>query len=390
VRDGFRGAVYATKATADLLSLMLPDSARIQEEDADYANRKGFSKHHPALPLYTEADARAALKLLGGVNYREPVDLGGGLTVSFIPAGHILGSSFVEMTVSEDGAPPFKVLFSGDLGRYNEPIIVDPSPVHEADYLLVESTYGNRRHEQVNPKDRLAAIISGAVARGGKVVIPAFAIGRTQLLIYYLRELEEEGRIPAVPVVVDSPMGASATRFYAKHRDDHDVEMKRLADDGRSALATRHFRLVAGREGSKALNAMRGPAVIISASGMATGGRVLHHLAHCLPYEENTVVLVGYQAEGTRGRKLQEGARSVKIHGEMIPVNARIETVGSLSAHADSAEIMRWLGEFKRPPRTTFVTHGEPEAAAALHDRIERELGWRAVVPEYREVIELS
>lgn len=389
-RDGFRGPVYATHATFDLLTLLLPDSARIQEEDAEYANRKGFSKHHPALPLYTEADARAALKLVRGVGYAEPVSLGGGMTVRFIPAGHILGSGFVEMEINEPGGTPFKVLFSGDLGRYGEPILNDPSPVGETDYLLVESTYGDRRHEQVNPKERLAAIINDAVERGGKVIIPAFAIGRTQLLIYYLRELEDEGRIPVLPVIIDSPMSASATRFYAKHKEDHDIDMQRLAEGGRNALATRNFRLVIGRDESKTLNALRGPAVIISASGMATGGRVLHHLEHGLPDKRNTVILVGYQAEGTRGRKLQEGAREIKIHGEMIPVKARIEVVGSLSAHADSAEIMRWLREFKRPPRTTFVTHGEPAAAAALRRAIEEQLGWRAVVPHYGETVELS
>jgi metallo-beta-lactamase family protein len=390
VRDGFQGPVYATRASADLLSLMLPDSGRIQEEDADYANRKGFSKHRPALPLYTESDARAALKLLRSAGYGEAVDVCDGVGVRFLPAGHILGSSFVEMTVSEAGLAAFTVLFSGDIGRYDEPILVDPSPVFGADYLLVESTYGNRRHDETDPKGRLAEIINGAVERGGKVIIPAFAIARTQLLVYYLRELEDEGRIPVIPVVIDSPMGAAATRYYAQHRDDHDAEMRRLTLGGKNPLATHNFQLVAGRDGSKALNSMRGPAVIISASGMATGGRVLHHLARCLPDPANAVVLVGYQAEGTRGRRLQEGARAVKIHGEMIPVNARVEAVGSLSAHADSAEILRWLGGFKRPPRLTFVTHGEPDAAAAMRDAVERELGWRAVVPAYHEVVELG
>lgn len=390
VRDGFRGPIYATKATADLLSIMLPDSARIQEEDADYANRKGFSKHHPALPLYTEADARAALRQVEGMNYGEVVALGQGVTSRFLPSGHILGSGFVELEVTEPGRVPFTTLFSGDLGRYGEPILVDPSPVREADYLLIESTYGNRRHEQVNPKERLAAIINDAVARGGKIIIPAFAVGRTQLLIYYLRELEAEQRIPVLPVVIDSPMGAAATRFYAKHTEEHNVAMLQLAAGGQNALSTHNFRLVAGREGSKALNSMRGSAVIISASGMATGGRVLHHLEHGLPDARNTVVLVGYQAEGTRGRRLLEGEKEIKIHGEMVPVNARIETISSLSAHADSAEILRWLGGFKRAPRLTFVTHGEPDAASALRDTIANELGWRAVVPQYQETIALN
>lgn len=391
VKDGFKGPVYATRATADLLTLMLPDSARIQEEDAEYANRKGFSRHHPALPLYTEADAQAALKLVHGVNYREQFELGKGLKVRFIPAGHILGSSFVEIEVHEgnQNSSSFKILFSGDLGRYDEPILNDPDPVYETDYLLVESTYGNRRHEEVNPKERLAEIINRAVERSGKVIIPAFAIGRTQLLTYYLRELEDEKRIPIIPVFVDSPMGASATRFYTKHKDDHDSEMKQITKEGRNPLATHNFQLIAGREGSKALNSLRGPAVIISASGMATGGRVLHHLEHGLPDPKNIVVLVGYQAAGTRGRKLQEGEKNIKIHGQMIPVNAQVEIIGSLSAHADSAEILRWLSEFKHPPRTTFVTHGEPAASETLAKTIKNQLGWKVEIPFHQQIVEL-
>jgi metallo-beta-lactamase family protein len=390
VRDGFNGTVYATKATADLLTLMLPDSARIQEEDAAYANRKGFSKHKPALPLYTEADAKAALRLVQGVNYEEPIRLSKFVNASFMQAGHILGSGCVKANVHVPGEAPFSVLFSGDLGRYNEPILNDPAPVHETDYLLIESTYGNRTHEKVNPKDRLAEIINDTVARGGKVIIPAFAIGRTQLLVYYLRELEDEQRIPVVPVIVDSPMGASATRFYAKHKQEHDLDMQRLAEDNRNALATHRFKLVHGREGSKGLNALREPAVIISASGMATGGRIMHHLYHNLPNPKNTVVLVGYQAEGTRGRRLQNGEKTLRLLGEEVPVHARIETVGSLSAHADSSEILRWLREFQRPPRKTFIVHGEPEAAAALRALIVQQLGWTVEIPQYQEVVSLS
>lgn len=390
VRDGFHGTVYATKATADLLTLMLPDSARIQEEDAEYANRKGFSKHHPALPLYTERDAKAALRLVQGVNYETPIRLSKFVTVSYTQAGHILGSGCVKAEIHEPDSAPFSILFSGDLGRYDEPILNDPAPVHEADYLLVESTYGNRRHEAANPKERLAEIINETAARGGKVIIPAFAIGRTQLLVYYLRELEDEQRIPVLPVIVDSPMGASATRFYAKHKQEHDMDMQRLAEDNRNALATHRFKLVHGREGSKGLNALREPAVIISASGMATGGRIMHHLYHGLPNPKNTVVLVGYQAEGTRGRRLQNGEKTLRLLGEAVPVNAQIETIGSLSAHADSSEILRWLREFKRPPRQTFIVHGEPEASAALRDLIVQQLGWNVAIPQHQEVVSLE
>jgi metallo-beta-lactamase family protein len=389
VRDGFTGPVYATTSSADLLDIMLPDSGRLQEEEAEYANRKGYSKHHPALPLYTEADARRALKQVVRVDYDREVELSKLLSVRFIPAGHILGSSFVAAEIRERDRDPIKVVFSGDIGRYDEPILNDPSPVEDADYLLVESTYGNRRHASEDPKDRLAEIINSAAERGGKVIIPAFAVGRTQLLVYYLRELEDEGRIPVLPVVVDSPMGASATRLYAKHKNDHDIDMQRLARIQRNALATRNFSLVQGRSGSKGLNDLSGPAIIISASGMATGGRVLHHLARHLPDPASTVVFVGFQAGGTRGRRLQDGEKEIRIFGKMVQVRARIESMGSLSAHADSEEVIRWLRGFKRPPRTTFIVHGEPDGARALRDKIISELSWNAVIPTYKEVVDL-
>ena len=389
VRDGFKGRVLATRATADLLKIMLPDSARLQEEDAEYANRKGFAKHRPALPLYTEADATAALRLIRKVAYEETVKLNKSLVARFTSAGHILGSSFIEIQVNEAAHPPLKIIFSGDLGRYDEPILNDPSPANEADFLLVESTYGNRLHDKTDPKDRLAEIINTTAQRGGKIIIPAFAIGRTQLLVYYIRELEDEGRIPVLPVAVDSPMGAEATRLYSRHQDDHDLDMQRLANLKRNPLATRNFSLVQGRGGSRALNNLQGPAIIISASGMATGGRVLHHLTHWLPDPASSVIFAGYQATGTRGRLLQDGETQIKIHGEMVPVRAHIESVSSLSAHADAGEIMRWLRGFKRPPRKTFIVHGEADSATALRDLIAKELGWDAVVPIHQEVVEL-
>lgn len=390
VRDGFKGRIYATTATADLLKILLPDSARLQEEDAEYANRKGFSRHHPALPLYTEQDAIAALKLIHRISYEENVSLNKFINARFIPAGHILGSSFIEVQVTEPDHAPLKIVFSGDLGRYDEPILNDPSPENEADYLLIESTYGDRLHDHANPKDRLAEIINETAQRGGKIIIPAFAVGRTQLLVYYLRELEDEERIPVLPVVVDSPMGVEATRLYSRHHEDHDFDMQRVENLQRNPLATRNFSLVQGRNGSKALNQQQGPAIIISASGMATGGRVLHHLAHWLPDPSSSVIFAGYQAEGTRGRRLQDGEKVVKIHGEMVPVRAHVESISSLSAHADAGEIMRWLQGFKRPPRKTFVVHGEIGSATTLRDRIARELGWDVVVPVYKQVVELT
>src|SRR5262245_14556389 len=390
VRSGFSGPIYATSGTADLLDILLPDSARLQEEDADYANGKGSTRHEPALPLYTEQDARAALKHVESVGYGKKLKLGSHLSIEFMSAGHILGSGFVSAELEDDSGRPLKVLFSGDIGRYDEPILNDPSPVDEADYRLVESTYGDREHDRHNPKDKLAEIINATASRGGKIIIPAFAVGRTQLLVYYLRELEEEGRIPVLPVAVDTPMGTSATRLYLKHKEDHDPDMQRFDERHINALSTRQFSLVHGRDGSKALDMSRGPAVIISASGMATGGRILHHLAHYLPDPASTVVFVGYQAAGTRGRRLLDGEKPVKIHGEMIEVRAAIERIDSLSAHADSSEIMRWLSGFKRPPRTTFVVHGEPRSAQALHDRIASTLGWPVVVPVRDQVVDLG
>lgn len=390
VRDGFTGPVFATPATADLLKILLADSAKLQEEEAEYANRKGYSKHQPALPLYTEQDASAALKQVHRVSYGDDLQLNKFTAARFLSAGHILGSSFIEVRVDESNRAPIKLVFSGDLGRYDEPILNDPSPETEADYLLVESTYGNRSHDHASPKDRLAEIINATVARGGKVIVPAFAVGRTQLLVYYLRELEDEGRIPILPVAVDSPMGAEATRLYSRHGEDHDLDMQRVINLKRNPLATRNFSLVHGRGGSRALNDQKGSAIIISASGMATGGRVLHHLAQWLPDPASTVIFAGYQAFGTRGRRLQDGEKEVKIHGVMVPVRARIESISSLSAHADAGEIMRWLGGFKRPPLKTFVVHGEVDSAEALRERIVRELGWGVVVPSHEQIVELN
>jgi metallo-beta-lactamase family protein len=390
VREGFAGPVHATTGTADLLKIMLPDSGRIQEEDADYAKRKGFSKHKPPLPLYTEQDAIVALKHLSPSKYDAPVRLSKSMAARFIPAGHILGSSFVGVDITESGSAPLKVLFSGDLGRYDEPILNDPSQVDEADYLLIESTYGDRLHNPTDPKEELAAIINRTAERGGKIIIPAFAVGRTQLLVYYLRELEDEGRIPVLPVAVDSPMGVDVTRLYSRHRQDHDFDMKRVQNLGRNPLATRNFSLVQGRSGSKGLNAQKGSAIIISASGMATGGRVLHHLANHLPDPASAVILVGYQAVGTRGRRLQDREKEIKIHGRWINVAAQVESISSLSAHADAGEILRWLKGFKRPPRATYIVHGEQASTRALHDKIEKELGWNAVIPTHEEAIDLA
>jgi metallo-beta-lactamase family protein len=373
VRDGFRGPVFASAGTADLLSLLLVDSARIQEEDAARANRYRYTKHAPALPLYTEEDARAALSLVKAQTYGAAIALPGGLTGLFRRAGHILGASTVELT--GPGLP--RIVFSGDLGRWNRPILRDPELVPEADVLLVESTYGDRDHPE-DAEEALAGIVRATAARGGAVIIPAFAVGRTQELLLLIRKLEDEGRLPLVSVHFDSPLGAAVTDLYCRHPEDHDLEMALLQDEARCPLCSHRFGVARTADESKRINRMSGPMIIVAGSGMATGGRILHHLKHRLPDHRNTILLTGFQAAGTRGRALAEGAREIKIHGELVPVRAEVATLSGLSAHADRADLLRWLRGFRRPPRRTFVVHGEPGASAALAATIREELGWRA------------
>jgi metallo-beta-lactamase family protein len=391
-RDGFDGPVYATPATVELARILLPDSARLQEEDAAYANKTGASKHKPALPLYTERDATEALRRMESVNYHKLVRLTKKLSFEFVTAGHIIGSSFVLFDFESLDGRRKRMIMTGDLGRYNEPIIPDPSNVDEADYIVVESTYGDRDHPDFDVKAKLAEIINETARRGGHILIPAFAVGRTQQLLYFIRELEEENRIPVLPVFVDSPMAASATKLYLRHTEDHDLEMKDLLDERRNPLATKRFNLTRTIRESKNVSAEEESTIVISASGMATGGRILHHLRKRLPDERNTVVFVGFQAAGTRGRRLVDGEKEVKIFGEFVPVLAHIERLENLSAHADSREILRWLGGFKRAPEKVFLVHGEPGAQEALKDKIVEKFGWRpdtVEIPEYLEKFEL-
>jgi metallo-beta-lactamase family protein len=389
VREGFRGVVYGTPATVELLRIMLPDSARLQEEEAAYANKVRSSKHDPALPLYSEQDANAALKLLQPVNYHERIQLKKQLSFEFVTAGHILGSSFVNLDVEGNDGQFQRVTLTGDLGRYDEPIINDPAKVDEADYIVVESTYGDREHPDFDVKARLAEIITETAGSGGHILIPAFAIGRTQQLIYLIRELEEENRIPILPVYVDSPMAISATNLYLRHKEDHDLEMNDLMDERRNPLATRRFKLARTVQESKAITAYEGAAIVISASGMATGGRILHHLRRRLPDERNTVIFVGFQAEGTRGRRLADGEREIRIFGELVPVRAKIETLENLSAHADYREILRWLSGFNRAPKKVFLVHGESQAAESFRAKIIEQFGWEVEIPEYLQKFEL-
>ena len=389
VTHGFRGRVFCTPGTADLCRIVLPDAGRLAEEDAREANRHGYSKHAPALPLFTEEDALAALTHLLPVGYERPVPVHDGVTVTFTDAGHLLGSSFVRLALAGGGDDADKdILFSGDLGRYNRPVLPDPSVVTSAGVLLIESTYGDRAHDPDDNGERLAAVIRETIERGGRVIIPAFAVGRVEEVIYWLRRLEASRRIPIVPVYLDSPMAVQALKYYASHSNDLDPDMRTRRGE-MSAFTTARFTAVASPQQSRDIQASRVPSIIISSSGMAAGGRVLHYLKAALPNPKHTVLFVGYQAAGTRGRQLLEGAGTVKIHGHLVPVAARIARIDSMSAHADADEIMRWLRQFTSPPSMTYIVHGEPAAQAALESRIAQELTWPLHVPDYLERVTL-
>lgn len=409
VTQGFRGRVFCTAGTRDLCRIVLPDSGRIQEEDAANANRHGFSKHAPALPLYTEADAFRAVSLLQPVGYERPMPVASGIEVDFISAGHLLGSAFARVRTAG-----LTVLFGGDLGRYDRPVLPDPVAIEEADFLLLESTYGNRRHEVDDNGEQLAGVIRATVERGGKVIIPAFAIGRVEELLYWIGRLEQERRIPVLPVFLDSPMALEALARYRERLNELDPELSPDLRNGKApldvsahepparrrehatherslcAFCTTRFHPVASTAESREVTRAAAPSIVISSSGMATGGRVLHHLRAALPNERNTVLLVGFQAEGTRGRQLLEGAAAVKIHGGQVPVRAEIEHVNSMSAHADSEEILRWLAGFTRPPVRTFLVHGEPAAMDTLAGCIRQRLGWTVSTPSLGETATLD
>jgi len=385
VRKGFRGPVYCTPGTKSLLQILLPDSAHIQEEQAAYANRKGFSKHHPAEPLYTARDAQQALQLLKTRTYGELFPVTDEVQVLLRRAGHILGSATVELQI---GDRPKKLVFSGDLGRWGRPMLRDPELALDADVLVMESTYGNRDHPLENARDELARIVNEAAGRKGAILIPAFAVGRTQELLWYLNELEEAGRIPKLPIYVDSPMATSATEVFCHHPEDHDIDMKLLMDEHRCPLCCRPPTFTRTPAESKALNHKKGPLIIISASGMATNGRVVHHLERRLPNKKTTVLLVGFQAIGTRGRSLQDGAKMVRMFGREIPVNAHIEQIHGLSAHADRSELLRWVDGFIRPPERIYLVHGEPESSDAFCNTL-RERGCNAEVAQTNQKIDI-
>ena len=378
VKKGFAGFVHTSAGTVDLCGILLPDSGHLQEEEARYANKRGFSKHKPALPLYTEEDARACLRRFSAQRFDQTVSIAG-FRLTLRPAGHILGASTA--TLEADGV---RIVFSGDLGRTNDPIMRPPAAVSEADYLVVESTYGNRRHDQSDPEEAFGAHLNRALGRGGVVVVPSFAVGRAQTLLHFIARLKARRAIPDVPVFLNSPMAVNATRLYHEYRAEH-----RLTPAECEAMCNAAH-IVNSADESRALNERGGPMIIVSASGMATGGRVVHHLKAFAPDPRNMIVLPGFQAAGTRGAALAAGAEAIKIHGEYVPVRAEVVKMDNLSAHADYVEILQWLRGFTKPPKRTFVTHGEPAAADELRRRIEEELGWAVSVPDYQEKVELQ
>jgi metallo-beta-lactamase family protein len=379
VEMGFRGPIHATAATTELCGLLLPDSGHLQEEEAAYANRHGTSKHQPALPLYTQAQARATLPLFRSHGFGDSVEVLPGLFARFRQAGHILGAASVHLQ-SEAGS----ILFSGDLGRSDDLLMKPPAPPETADLVLIESTYGNRLHEGSDPLTALAEVVNRTVGRGGHVIVPAFAVGRAQLLLYALRRLKQAQRIPDIPVFLDSPMAIDATALYRDHPGEHRLDAAGCAD------LWRDVRFVNDAEESRALASLRYPAIIISASGMATGGRVVHHIENFAPQPANTLLFVGYQAMGTRGASLVAGAKSVRMHGRWVPVRAEVASLEGMSSHADRDELLAWLGALPAPPRHVYVTHGDPEAADSLRQAIQEQLKWPVSVPEYQESVDVG
>lgn len=380
VKNGFRGPIYASHATVDLCKIILLDAAHIQEEDTRRANRYGYSKHHPAEPLYTEQDAEQAMKHFKAVNYDKFYSLKNGLAFNLEHSGHILGSSFITLKNSNNST----LVFSGDVGRPNDKIMKHPATLKQADYLVLESTYGNRKHPATDGLTILADIINSTIKRGGIVIIPSFAVGRAQTVLYYLYLLKEQNRIPSqIPVYLDSPMAQDVTELWCKYTDEHTLSKETCSKI--NAMA----KYVRTKEESKSLNNLSMPAIIISSSGMAEGGRVLHYIEHYAPKAENTILFVGFQAAGSRGDRMLKGEKEVKIHGQMIPVLARVESLDTLSSHADYEELLVWLKGFESPPKQVFITHGEPAAAEALKAKIEEAFGWNVVVPHYLETFDL-
>jgi metallo-beta-lactamase family protein len=390
-KSGFKGTIYATEVTTELCSIMLPDSGHIQEFDAEIINRKGQrSGKQPVEPLYTVEDAYACLKYFSSVEYEQQVTVSPEVMVCFKDAGHILGSAMLEIWVKEEGKIT-KLLFSGDLGQPNQPIINDPSIVEEADFVITESTYGNRRHEHYDKEEKLAEIVNDTVGRGGNVIIPSFAVGRTQAILYHLHKLFKSSRIPDIPVIIDSPLAIAATNIFMKNTQYFDSEAHEMLEkEHDNPLNMPQLMFTKTADESKKLNDLEKPAIIISASGMADAGRILHHLKHNLWRAESSVVFVGYQAQGSLGRRLTEGAKRVKIMGEEVSVKARVYNLDGFSAHADQEQIIGWLECLKKKPVTVFLVHGEIDMSEPLSSMIEERLALKTYIPQYGDAAEIS
>ena len=383
---GYSGPVYVTPPTAGLLEYLWPDAAHLHEEDARYANRRGFSRHKPALPFFDEKESRAALRLLRPVAFDKRTSVGNGLAFTFRRVGHILGAAFIEVE-----AGPTRIVFSGDVGQRNVPILKDPEKPKAADYLVLESTYGDRLHPGGSPEAELGRVVAETAARRGVLVIPAFAIGRAQDVLYHLRSLQRAGTLPAdLPIYLDSPMAASAVDLYCSTLSEHDLEMEKLRNSGLCPIEGPSVHIVRDRVESQALNSRRGPLVLVSASGMLSGGRILHHLKHRLPDATTTLLFVGFQAAGSLGRRILDGAREVRIHGESVTVRADVRQVPALSAHADQDGLLEWVDTIAKPPRSVFLVHGEPGPREALAAALRSKYGWTVALPEEGQSVELK
>lgn len=378
VKNGFTGPIYSTAATKDLCAILLPDSGHIQEEDAFFANKYGYSKHKIALPLYTQQEAEIVIKQFMTKEFDQIHSLFEGSSFTFSRAGHILGSAFIKITQGDSS-----IVFTGDMGRLHDPVMLEPAKIEFADYLVIESTYGNRLHDKEPPLQQLGRVIKETAKRGGTLVIPAFAVGRAQSLLYYIYQLKSKNEIPNLPVFLDSPMATNVTKLLCHYKDEHRLNEEQCKNA--CEVAT----YVNTPEESKRIDNSRMPSIIISASGMATGGRVLHHLKAFAPDERNTILFSGYQAGGTRGARMMNGEREIKIHGQIIQVRAHVEAISSLSAHADYQEILQWLENFKKPPKQVFITHGELDAATALKEKIEEKFHWKCSIPKHLKKVDL-
>jgi metallo-beta-lactamase family protein len=395
VKEGFRGPIYATPPTIDLCGILLPDSGHLQEEDAAFYNKHKKSKHDPALPLYTEEEAQASLQYVRAVQFGETKQLSSEVSFRLVRAAHILGSSMVEVALRTNGLTR-RLLFTGDIGRVRDQKLAPGKVVHSgptegetADILVMESTYGNRRHPTADPRPELAALIRATVERGGSVIVPAFAVERTQKFLFILKELMQSGQLPPIPVFCDSPMAIKAVEIFLKHTEEYSEDTRRLISQHGSPLQWPGFTFASTSEQSKRINNVKTPSIIVSSSGMVTGGRILHHLAQRLPDPRNTVIFIGFQAPGTRGFTIKSGGHEVKIFGDMVPIRAQVAALEQFSDHADTPELLQWLRTCAEKPAATYLVHGEPAASSQLRDAITKELGWNVQVAEWMQKVQI-